>query len=40
VVRISQSPPGMGVVFRKLTPASQELIEALCARAPTHERRS
>jgi PilZ domain len=39
VVRVSQSPPGMGVVFRRLSPASQELIETLCARAPTHERR-
>ena len=29
VVRVSQSPPGMGVVFRKLSPASMELINRI-----------
>ena len=32
VVRVSQSPPGMGVVFRRLSPASRSLIERLCER--------
>jgi hypothetical protein len=38
VVRHSVSPPGMGVVFRRLSPGSQMLIDRLCAHAPKHER--
>ncbi|MCS6914153.1 MAG: PilZ domain-containing protein [Myxococcales bacterium] len=38
VVRISQNPPGMGVVFRQLGAESQALIERLCQAAPKHER--
>lgn len=38
VVRISQNPPGMGVVFRQLTAESQALVERLCQAAPKHER--
>lgn len=39
VVRLSSQPPGMGVVFRRLSAASQALIERLCVMAPTHERK-
>lgn len=39
VVRVSTTPPGMGVVFRKLSEASQELIRRLCAEVPKHERK-
>ena len=38
VVRVSQSPPGMGVTFRKLSPESQALIERLYQSAPKHEK--
>ena len=34
VVRISQDPPGMGVVFTELNTYSQKLIERLLTRAP------
>jgi uncharacterized protein (TIGR02266 family) len=40
VVRVSTSPPGMGVVFRKLSDESQRLIERLCKNAPKHERKA
>ncbi len=40
VVRVSTSPPGMGVVFRKLSQESRHLIERLCASAPKHEKKS
>lgn len=33
VVRISQDPPGMGVVFTELTTYSQKLVERLLTRA-------
>jgi hypothetical protein len=34
VVRVEEDPPGMGVVFTKLSKYSQELIEQLLIRHP------
>jgi uncharacterized protein (TIGR02266 family) len=40
VVRVQSAPSGMGVAFRRLSDASRELIERLCASTPKHERRA
>jgi hypothetical protein len=34
VVRVQEQPPGMGVVFRRLSESSVRLLEQLCKEAP------
>lgn len=34
VVRVQEEPPGMGVVFRRLSESSSRLLEQLCKDAP------